>query len=357
MNVAVGIAFLLTPTACGAGRMMPSILIRRLPGLGLFLAALFVAACGGAPTRPSPTAAVSGSVPDATSTNVAPTVTVDFDGPSTCSTTGDKPCTLTAVAHASDADSDTITFAWSGCASGTTARATCSVAKAGDVVATVQVSDGHGHQTSASATGHGSTPATSNTAPTVNVRFDGATTCTPMPNKACTLDVTVIASDPDNDALEYKWDGCAKGSSTRATCSLSKPGPVQATVTASDGHGHDVTASATAVGEDEPPTVKVGYVSVFSSGSIEVLGSIVDPEEGELCGGGTNFCLSVTGSGACTGRAGCSRNLCLGGLELYATQSAAHGTCTLSIEVQDSFSKRGTTKYTFDLDDPKVRHF
>jgi hypothetical protein len=116
-------------------------------------------------------------------------------------------------------------------------------------------------------------------------------------------------------------------------------------------------SSAPAVGEDEPPTVQVGYVSMWASGAIEVLGNVIDPEEGVLCGGDKNYCVSVTGSGACGGRAGCFSNLCLSGLTLFATKSADHGTCTLTIEVQDSFGKRGTTNYKFDLDDPKVKRF
>jgi hypothetical protein len=288
-------------------------------------------------------------------------VTVAFEGAASCTPTTDKPCTLTAVAHATDGDGDPLTYAWSGCATGTGARGTCAVSKEGDLIASVEVSDGHGHQARASATGHGNAPSRENVAPVVQVRFTGESSCSPMPTSACTVEVEATATDADGDTLEYSWDGCAKGASTRAVCTVSKPGPIRAVVTVDDRHGHEVVTWGTAVGANQAPMARIGYITIYSNRSIELLGAVNDPEEGPLCGDNSfyHYCVGATASGACGPQpvgVSCS-NYCLGGLEVRGIKrTAEHGKCTVAIETQDSWGKHGTTKFTFDLDDPDVRH-
>jgi hypothetical protein len=90
-----------------------------------------------------------------TPVNAAPTVTVAFLQPPACTPLPDKPCTLAVKADASDADGDPLTFVWSGCATGASSQATCTVDRPGPVVATVDVSDGHGHTVRGTAAGEG----------------------------------------------------------------------------------------------------------------------------------------------------------------------------------------------------------
>lgn len=87
--------------------------------------------------------------------NAAPTVTVIFDGASACTPQLGRPCALNVLAQASDPDNDPLYYVWSGCATGTAAHAVCTVERPGPVVATVAVSDEHGHTVRQEATGAG----------------------------------------------------------------------------------------------------------------------------------------------------------------------------------------------------------
>jgi hypothetical protein len=287
----------------------------------------------------SPTAPVS---------NAAPTLTVAFQGVSTCAPQPSKPCTLDVMAQASDPDGDPLRYTWSGCASGTSARATCSVEQVGPVVAFVEVNDDHGHIVTGSISGEGL--AISNAAPTVTVVFRGASACTPLPDKPCTVDVLAQASDPDGDPLRYAWSGCATGTSPIATCTIDRPGPANASVEVSDDHGHIVTGSISGDGTNHPPEVHIGYITVFPSGTIELLGNVKDPDEGFLCG--RQYCVSATASGACgSARLECT---CLAGLEASVTRIAASGTCTVTFSLKDSWGQLGTPSISFDVNNPKV---
>ena len=87
--------------------------------------------------------------------NAAPTVSVAFEGPSACTPLPEKPCTLAVRVTATDPDGDRLVYAWSGCATGTSTQATCTVERPGSVAATVGVSDGHGHVVTGTAVGEG----------------------------------------------------------------------------------------------------------------------------------------------------------------------------------------------------------
>ena len=187
-----------------------------------------------------------------------------------------------------------------------------------------------------------------NSAPTVTVTFDGASDCTPLPKKPCTLSVSAAAVDPDGDPLTYAWSGCASGTLPRASCSVERPGAVQASVTVSDNHAHSVTASITAAGNNRPPGVQIGYIVLLPSGqTLEMLGNVVDPDEGFLCG--PQYCTGpVVSSGAC-GRASQVDCTCLGGLVVDVQRTASTGLCTVTFTLQDSWGQRGTPSITFDV--------
>jgi hypothetical protein len=87
--------------------------------------------------------------------NAAPTVTVVFEGSSTCTPQLGKPCTLDVLAQASDPEGDPLRYAWSGCATGTSPRATCTVDRPGLAEASVEVSDDHGHAVNSAISGEG----------------------------------------------------------------------------------------------------------------------------------------------------------------------------------------------------------
>lgn len=178
----------------------------------LWLGIVFVTAgCGGSSTPAGPTKVK----------NVSPTVSVAFQGASSCSPPAGGDCTLQVAAQAIDADGDPLSYAWTGCASGTGAGAVCTIRAAGAVTATVTVSDGHGHTVTASAAGEGT--AIPNAPPTVTVSFDGSSHCVPSPDKPCTVKVIAHANDPESDELTYSWSGCAKGTAASATCSVQRP--------------------------------------------------------------------------------------------------------------------------------------
>jgi len=75
--------------------------------------------------------------------------------PAWCAPLPGKPCTIPVNVNATDPDGDLLSYVWSGCATGTSRQATCTVDRPGPVAATVDVSDGHGHTVRGTATGEG----------------------------------------------------------------------------------------------------------------------------------------------------------------------------------------------------------
>jgi hypothetical protein len=119
-------------------------------------------------------------------------------------------------------------------------------------------------------------------------------------------------------------------------------------VEVSDGRGHVVHASGEGVGENRPPGVQIGYITAFP-GSIELLGNVIDPDEGLRCG--SQYCVSASASGAC-GPPATLRCTCLAGLEAYVTRTAPSGMCSVTISVKDSWGEPGSAIFTFDVSDP-----
>jgi hypothetical protein len=286
--------------------------------------------------------------------NAPPRVTVAFQSATTCTLVGGKPCVIDVIATASDPDGDALSYRWSGCATGTAPKASCTIDHAGPAVASVDVSDDHGHTVRGEVSGSGLPDA--NEPPEVRVLFDGPSQCAPVPPKplgppgGCTLNVLVQASDPDGDALRYNWSGCAAGNATRATCTIDRPGSFEAKVEVNDDHGHIVVASAGAHGSNEPPGVQVGYVVLIpNSNEIDLLGNIMDPDEGFLCG--RQYCVSAVAEGVCRfAKLDCT---CLAGLEAAVIRTATSGTCTVTFTLKDTWGQTGTPKYSFDVSSAK----
>ena len=265
---------------------------------------------------------------------------------------GSFSCTLEVAAAASDPDGDALTYAWSGCATGSASTAVCTIKDPGVVVATVAVSDGHGHTVSASASGEGEPEP--NRPPSVAVVFPAGTACAPSPGSPCAIEVLAQVTDPDGDALRYSWSGCASGSGERAQCTISAPGPTTATVTVDDLHTHVVRASATAsgAGTNRLPDVFVGYIVIppAGQGEIDLLGSVVDPDDGSLCG--REYCGAISTAGACgSAFLDCT---CLAGLEARILRTATTGVCSVTFEVKDKWGAVGRPTITFDVATLKV---
>jgi hypothetical protein len=215
-----------------------------------------------------------------------------------------------------------------------------------------------------------------NRAPTVSLAFQGASSCVPippldgMPGRPCGLPVIAQASDPDGDSLTYTWTGCTDYGfpPNQSTCYVRQVGSVTSTVEVSDGHGNAVAVSITAQGVNpppgfvnHPPTVFFGYFVPVKvppdSPTIEALGSIGDPDEGELCGGGSRgqggcpWLKAVSVSGDCqTNRYAVLGCFCLEGLTVDIYRTKATGTCSLALTVRDSWGLAATSAFSVSYD-------
>jgi hypothetical protein len=191
--------------------------MRRAGGTGLVLTAL-LAACNGPndnPVVPDPKAPVVTPTPPADTLpptpeptreprgNRPPVVTLSFPGPSTCHP-HPRPCSVIVRADARDADGDRLTYAWSGCTSGTDEVAECQVTGPTAFEAIVEVSDTRGATARASALVRGE-----NFPP--NRVF--AETLPPQPSRTQVLLFGVV-EDPESGTLcgrKYCLDAHASG--------------------------------------------------------------------------------------------------------------------------------------------------
>jgi hypothetical protein len=110
-----------------------------------------------------------------------------------------------------------------------------------------------------------------------------------------------------------------------------------------------VSATISATGANQPPDIRIGYVTLLPSAlTIDLLGNVIDPDEGFLCG--RQYCVSAVASGACGGGAPTYLDCtCLGGLEAQVKYTAAAGTCNVTFTLKDSWGQVGTPTYSFDV--------
>lgn len=154
-------------------------------------------------------------------------------------------CRVDVSATGNDPDGDPLTFAWSGCATGTNASSICTVPLLATQAqtATVEIGDGW-----ATVTRSVSVQA-QNQPPTVSASGGGP--CHPRPGSPCTVTVSAAASDPDGDPITLRWSGCASGSTVNAACAVDQLGSVSATVTATDPFNATRSANVNAQGVNQ----------------------------------------------------------------------------------------------------------
>lgn len=169
-------------------------------------------------------------------TNNAPAVSVTGGG--ACHPT----CTATFSGSAADADGDSVTLAWSGCASGSAPSVTCQVTSPAAVSATLSANDGW---VTGTATG---TATGANQPPSVacaTATGTGGNNSSTVSLSGCTVSgalhegvmMTITRSDPESDPLTTNWGwsdtwvACSGPSATQVHCSL-RVGVDFATITA-----------------------------------------------------------------------------------------------------------------------------
>src|SRR5581483_6031038 len=201
-------------------------------------------------------------------------------------------CPESVSASGSDADGDTLTYSWSGCASGTSASSTCNVASIGKSTATVTICDGWSClQASVDSTGTNSAPVCT---------ASGGGSCHPgAPSYTCSKPVSVSCSDADGDPVTISWSGCASGSGTSSTCSIDKIGSVTATATGSDGWTNSAPSNVSATGTDHASVENYGIAPIYSTARVEIpFGySDADGDPLESC---TATCTDGLGLACCT---------------------------------------------------------
>jgi hypothetical protein len=122
----------------------------------LVAALLFLACCGQPTTAPGPNpsplptpAPTPAATPTPTPADPNDPPTVRITGDAGCHPVNDghgavTPCTVIFEAVARDTDGDSLSYEWSGCASGTEPRAACRIDRLDTFTAEVRVSDGRG---------------------------------------------------------------------------------------------------------------------------------------------------------------------------------------------------------------------
>ena len=81
-----------------------------------------------------------------------------------------------------------------------------------------------------------------------------------------------------------------------------------------------------------------------------MLGNVVDPDDGLLCG--RQYCGGISTAGDCGG--GFLECTCLAGLEARIIRTATTGTCSVTIEVKDKWGAVGKPTITIDVATLKI---
>jgi hypothetical protein len=178
----------------------------------------------------------------------------------------------------------------------------------------------------------------------------------------CTVTFRAEASDPDGDALSYRWSGCASGQAAEASCVIDQLHTVTASVEVTDGRGGRAQASKSAEGTNLPP-VPGDFVCRYrpgqnpgapDCGAFEVcpppiptngIGDCIDGSFGGSDLEGDRLdCGPIIASGACHGPVYAYE--CGGVASAFSFEfrtGADEGECVLEISVSDSWGATSST--------------
>jgi hypothetical protein len=170
--------------------------------------------------------------------------------------------------------------------------------------------------------------------------------------RGCTVAFLALGvSDPDGDAVALSWSGCASGTDASASCTITAPGEVVATVTATDGRGGRTSVSASAFGVNVPPQLRFGSPRPQDPSTPGRTYSMVgaQPEDADGDEEGNTLCqrMVFTVSGPC--RAG---HTCGGVGDVFdvdVTTSNGPGTCLLEARTRDSWGAEGVARLSFQV--------
>ncbi len=195
-----------------------------------------------------------------TITNDAPTVQVGANPRS-----GNAPLRVNFTATGTDANGDSLTYAWQFGDGGTatTRNAAHTYTRTGTYTARVTVSDEHGATGTATVQIVVGTPGTANRAPTVRAAADPASGRAPL-----NVRFSSAGSDPDGDQLTYSWSFGDGGQAAGATAThrYATAGTYTATVTARDPAG--LTGTATVTVTVNPRTAQGGVQGQSTSSAL-----------------------------------------------------------------------------------------
>ena len=181
---------------------------------------------------------------------------------------------------------------------------------------------------------------------TVAVSFPSRSSCSPLPDRPCTVPVIADSSAPA-EIVAYQWSGCASGSAREAGCTIDRPGPLTVTIEVRHRDGRTARAAAQLEGLNRSPVISVGNVSPTpNSMEVTLLGLVSDPDE--FINNQRSCEASVTG--ACRPDVHvlhCGEGMF--GLEVAVHRTATAGTCTVAITAKDSWDLRTTVETTFDI--------
>ena len=181
------------------------------------------------------------------------------------------------------------------------------------------------------------------------VTLTGGGACHPLPSRPCTVAFNAAVVDPEEDRIAYGWDGCAQGNAPLATCTVTAPGLVTATVLVTDGQGNFVRATGTAEGVNAPPFILLGAPRPPNPAPSNTVFSMVsngpeDPDGDEhvaqLCARTT-----VTATGPCrAGFSACGTNF---DVDIVTLQGP--GTCAVEVRTLDLWGAAGVDRHVFQV--------
>ena len=201
-----------------------------------------------------------------------------------------------------------------------------------------------------------------NAAPAVTLAAQGRASCNPVgTGQGCTVTLKALASDPDGDPLTYSWSGSTAFSGGTGFCQTSPSSPdtglcrisspeqvVVGSVTVRDDHGNATSRDIQVIGEgvNHPPRVRLGAPFSLPGGSstLEIFGSIEDPDEGVLCANA--HVVSGSASGDCKPTVAFWSSCLESGPTLDIYRTAQTGTCEVTLKVRDSANLVGLTVTT-----------